>query len=554
MRTGARFTLALALLAPSVAIGQSTAPRLLAPAPSSTLTTARPALRAQLGPGGQLTVCRDRAMRRACTLLQGERPVLARDLAAGVWYWQGLTAAGGRTAVWPFVVARGRTPTASRVPSVDFDGDGFADLAAAATRNRLHGASGEVEIFRGSSRGLSVRPGRALRGVSPDDHYGSYLAAADVNGDGVTDLVVGAPEATVDARRGSGLAHVFLGGRRGILASPALRLTGDAEFEGLGLVARTGDVNGDGYEDVAIGGLHGSSAVPALHGQVGIHLGGPQGLAATAATVLVGDSHAHMFGLEVAAGDFDGDGFADLAAGDPFASRGGERNGSVSVFRGGASGVEPSPAWVLVGQSDGDGFGGSLAAGDVNGDGFADLLIGAPTRSMRGSAAGAVYVHFGSVRGLSTRAAEVLEGGQSSDTFGWRVACADLDGDGRDDAVITAPGATGAAPAPGTPVHAAFALVYRAGATGALGGDAPVRLEGTIAGDLFGKSVAALDVNGDGRPEVLVGSALAAGSGDDPFGFVQVYTSVAGAALGATSVARLRGAVSGDLLGTTLAH
>ncbi len=499
-------------------------------------------------------MCRDRALRRACVHLQGEHPTLTRDLANGVWFWQGATAAGERSAVWPFVVARGRTATASRVTSADYDGDGFADLAAASPRNRVHGAAGEVEVFRGSSRGLSARPARALRGVSPDDHFGTHLAAADVNGDGVSDLIVGAPDATLDAHDGAGIALVFTGGRRGITGSPSLRVTGDTAREGLGLVARAGDVNGDGYEDVAIGAVNSSATVASPNGRVGIHLGGPQGLAAAPSAMLVGDGRARMFGLEVAAGDFDGDGFADLAVGDPFASRGGERNGSVSVFRGGTAGIDTSPACVLVGQSDRDGFGGALAVGDLNNDGFADLLIGAPTRSMRGTAAGALYVHFGSVRGLSTRAGEVVEAGASADTFGWRAACADLDGDGRDDAVITAPGAMGVSPDGGRPVHPGFALVFHAGATGGLGSDTPVRLDGSIVGDLFGKAVTALDVNGDGRPEVLVGSALAAAEGGDPYGFVHVFSSVAGSAVGVTPATRIRGAASGDLLGSAFAR
>ena len=139
-------------------------------------------------------------------------------------------------------------------------------------------------------------------------------------------------------------------------------------------MATAGDVNGDGYADVVVGARGYSSST----GRAYVYLGGPGGLATTAATTLTGEATSDYFGCSVAtAGDVNGDGYADVVVG----ARGysGQHRAGVRVSGwGGASGLATTAATTLTGEAANDFFGSSVAtAGDVNGDGYADVVVGA---------------------------------------------------------------------------------------------------------------------------------------------------------------------------------
>jgi hypothetical protein len=265
-------------------------------------------------------------------------------------------------------------------------------------------------------------PARVLEGAAEEDQFGwSVASAGDVNGDGYADLVVGARNADPGGRRLAGTASVFLGSASGVAATPARVLEGAAEVDQFGWsVASAGDVNGDGYADLVVGAPGPFFADIVRAGTASVYFGSASGVAATPARVLEGVAPQDNFGRSVAsAGDVNGDGYADLVVGAPGADPGGrDQAGTASVYLGSASGVGATPARVLEGVAPDNIFGEAVAsAGDVNGDGYADLVVGAPGADPDGrEGAGTVSVYLGSASGVAATPARVLEGAASGET------------------------------------------------------------------------------------------------------------------------------------------
>jgi hypothetical protein len=378
----------------------------------------------------------------------------------------------------------------------DVNGDGYADLIVGAPEASPGGRSlaGTASVFYGSASGVAAMPARVLEGADAEDRFGEAVASAgDVNGDGYADLVVGASHASPGGRTLAGTASVFFGSASGVAAMPARVFEGADEFGLFGTsVASAGDVNGDGYADLVVGASHASPGGRTLAGTASVFHGSASGVAATPARVLEGADERDWFGYSVAsAGDVNGDGYADLVVGAPEASPGGRMYaGTASVYLGSASGVAATPARVFEGADEVGQFGSSVAsAGDVNGDGFADLVVGAPSADPGGrSSAGTASVFHGSASGVAAMPARVLEGAAVGDGFGGSVASAgDVNGDGYADLVVGAPGAS-----PGGRMWAGTASVLYGSASGV--GATPSRvLEGAAERDGFGGSVASAD-------------------------------------------------------------
>jgi hypothetical protein len=171
-----------------------------------------------------------------------------------------------------------------------------------------------------------------------------------------------------------------------LLTGPSPTLTGEA-FSSFGYaVATAGDVNGDGYSDVIVG----APTINTDTGRAYVFLGDAAGLATTPATTLIGEGTQNWFGWSVAtAGDVNGDGYADVVVG---AHRYASYTGRAYTYLGGPGGVGTVAATTLTGEGTGDQFAWSVAtAGDVNGDGYSDVVIGADAY---GSLTGRVYVHL----------------------------------------------------------------------------------------------------------------------------------------------------------------
>jgi FG-GAP repeat/FG-GAP-like repeat len=330
------------------------------------------------------------------------------------------------------------------VAAGDFNGDGFADLVVGAPLDDAEGGLlvGRAYVYFGAAGSIfdAVPDGR-LVDSNPGDSFGASVACAgDVNGDGFADVLVGRPYfGGFGALHGR--AHLYFGGA-GATFEPTSDLTFTATNSRFGAaVASAGDLNGDGLADVLIGDP-GDDAAGFDAGRAYVYLSADGALDTTEDVALGGTAPYQEFGYSLAAaGDVNGDGFGDFLVGSPHVSssaRDPRDLGRTALYFGDAEFARAPQSVSLAGDSMNDHFGISVAgAGDLNGDGFADVLIGAQRNNAGGYQAGRAYVYFGSVgKGFHTTAASALTG--SSDSFLGSAAAAagDLNGDGWPDLVI----------------------------------------------------------------------------------------------------------------------
>lgn len=380
----------------------------------------------------------------------------------------------------------------------DTNGDGRTDV--------LVGAPGGsyVELHRGGSAAPqdSVRLDVNNLPMGDPVSFGTALAGVgDVNGDGYGDFVVGQPEYS-SGQSAEGGVFLYFGGIPFNTGVDAI-LQADQAGAGFGSsVAGAGDINGDGYGDLVVGAPHYSEGENS-EGRVLVYLGRPGAFPATAATALQIDQAGAVFGSSVALGDVDGDGYADVIAGAPYADYGHSDEGAAFVYQGGAGNMELNADASLAapaGQS-ADGFGISVdGAGDVNRDGYDDIIVGAPGYDGGETDEGRAFVFTGSAGGLSTTPFRIFEENQAGAGFGQSVAGAgDVNGDGFADVIVGAPRFDQGETDEGT------AFVYLGAA--AMNTVADARYEGNAANALQGWSVAgANDVNGDGYADLVVGA------------------------------------------------
>ena len=429
----------------------------------------------------------------------------------------------------------------------DFNGDGVDDLATGIpfdnglVANAQADCGGVVVRYGVAGAGLatgladtflSQQASGSLDPAEPGDRFGEALAVGDFNGDGIDDLAVGIPGETLSGHASAGAIQIHYGLPNGIQLAgehflhQGTPLPGAAETsDGFGLALAVGNFNGDAYDDLAVGapgdfGGSNTGSVTVLNGGAGglmpfdgylIHQDQP-GIFDSAEA---GD----LFGHALATGDFDGNGFDDLAIGVP----GEDGVGAVQVIFGSAFGLifTENLIWretnIGGASAAGDRFGNTLAAGDFDGDGHADLAIGVPWKNLGPGGtigdSGVVFAIFGSPFRFDlsrTRVlAQVTFGSQdeSGDLFGFGLETGDFDADGRDDLVIAAPFEdlqTGDAGQISILMGAASGFtttryeIYNAGLYGVPGS--------LLTDSTFGRALASGDFDGDGHADLAIGA------------------------------------------------
>ena len=321
----------------------------------------------------------------------------------------------------------------------DVNRDGYDDILVGSPlySTAKNASAGKAYLYFGGPSGPSKTP--AWTSVGDDSfvaYFGASIAADDLNLDGYADVIIGAPGYLQWSERGRGHAgkiYVFHGSPTGLGAEPAQTILGDRNFEnyfGLNL-AVVGDVDGNGYPDLVVS--HGRYVGVS---RIYLYLNGPSGFSAKPAWQFPAEgAFDSILGESIGGADVDGDGNRDLVVADPFYysnSNSSSFEGKVYVFSGGPKGWASTPSRSWVGTRYRGLFGRYTASGgDVNGDGYDDIAIGA---------LGAVELHQGTARGATANATWATNGNWT-DFLGQGLALdGDLTGDGLDDLLLGAMG------------------------------------------------------------------------------------------------------------------
>ncbi len=360
----------------------------------------------------------------------------------------------------------------------DVNGDGYSDLLVGG--KGFNSGTGRVYLYQNSLTGSDV-PDERFTGEAPGNSFGvSVATAGDVNGDGYSDIIVGAYTYSDSVGR----AYIYYGGPT-MDNIADVTLNGNALYNYFGSsVSTAGDVNRDGYADVIVG-MFNYSSNP---GRAYIYFGGAA-MNNSADVTLTGEAASDLFGISVStAGDVNGDGYSDVIVGaDSYFSE----YGKAYIYFGGAN-MNNTADVTMVGFLPKEYFGSSVStAGDVNGDGYADVIIGGSGHFHK---TGRAYIFYGSANMNGQTYPDLTFTGIDSLTYfgGWVSTAGDVNGDGYSDVVIADYKDKGRA------------LIYYGSPAMNNSADVILTCEGA---SLYSVSAAG-DVNNDGYADVIVGEQI----------------------------------------------
>ena len=500
-----------------------------------------------------------------------------------------------------------------QVPSVlsDFNGDGISDLAIGVPlEDFAAGATddGGVNVIYGSAAGLSAAGNQfwsqgsagIAGGAETGDRFGSALAAGDFNGDGFADLAIGVPfEDFAAGATDDGGVNVIYGSAAGLAAAgnqfwsqDSAGIAGGAETgDRFGSVLATGDFNGDGFADLAIGvPLEDFAAGATNDGGVNVIYGSAAGLAAAGNGSVQDGGHrrrcrnGRSVRVGTAAANFGNTSHADLAIGVPLENfaAGATNDGGVNVIYGSAAGLvaagnqfwSQDSAGIAGGAETGDQFGLALAAANFGNTSHADLAIGVPLENFAAGATndGGVNVIYGSAAGLvaagnqfwSQDSAGIAGGAETGDQFGSALAAANFGNTSHADLAIGVPFedfAAGATNDGGVNVIYGSAAGLVAAGNQFWSQNSAGIAGGAETGDQFGSALAAANFGNTSHADLAIGvpfEDFAAGATNDG-GVNVIYGSAAGLAAAGNqfwsqnSAGIAGGAETGDQFGSALA-
>ena len=476
----------------------------------------------------------------------------------------------------------------------DFNGDGYGDLLVGVPYENVNGhiQAGAVSVVYGSHNGLPSGPRQTLHldtlgngeqapiksYARPHDEFGLSVAVGDFDDDGYDDAAIGTPYKDYLGKTDVGFVTILYGSRAYGLHGPRNEYVGIGLFNNkaqngakFGRALAVGDINGDHYDDLAIG-IPGydvdqlTTSPKTNAGAIAVFFGSANGLCnshlsphfiiqslvaghpdSEGPAYVKGRSEPHdQMGSVLKLADFNHDGRADLVIGIPKEDIEGTdvktNAGGVVVLNGSPNGLVRGPGFITDGWSQTDDlFGSSLAAGDFNGDENLDLAIGAPGQDIKGNdSAGMVVIVYGSRQGLNSNhrgyhdqdRIGVNMKAEEDDWFGYALAAGDFNNDGKDDLAVGVPYEDRNKTLWFDDLSTGIVALYQGGFLGLKFFSSVHQDSEGIAGkremsDRFGRALSVNDFDNDGKADLAIGVdgesvRDSKGSNIDNAGIVQV--------------------------------